>query len=306
MKNGTLAFILTLLLFATGTTAIAFTLAMDATRIPSRATSPTQTIPWFCVRIDAPSKTTTPPPQIGIRNNAIAPTKIIDINSGKITRVPPSAIKETTKLYKAKPDSITRTAPTPPKTTPESRTQTPGYVSGNTGGSARGGSGGGSTISKNDGGTPPSPGYYNTGSAGNSSNSGGTFSVTLPDGSVSPGMFNNDAIYKYVSTCPPGYIANIGPICYEILTKKLSGKLTSADISSPAYSLCMDIVKSGLWNSKATPELCSLYNKYSNECSASQGKVCMLEKFVTQSGIPSKEILSMIGDLEQNCWLTSN
>jgi hypothetical protein len=32
----------------------------------------------------------------------------------------------------------------------------------------------------------------------------------------------------------------------------------------------------------------------------------MLEKFVTESGIPTKEVLKMIDDLANNCWAASN
>jgi hypothetical protein len=308
MKNGALVFVLTLILFAAGTSAIAFTLAMDAAKIPTRVAPQAQNIPWFCVRLEPPTgsaQITPPPPPIGTRGKPVGPTISIDANPGKISRIRPIVIKESSKPVKAKPDLPKQTSPKPVDQKTNDRVQTPGYNSGNSGGTS-GSSGGGSMISKNDGGAPATPGYYNNGTSGTSNNADGTLSIILPNGSSSSGLFDNAAIYKYVSACPSGYIANLGPICVDILTKKLSGKLTAADYTSPAYSMCLDIMKPGVWNSKATPELCQQYYKYANQCSASQGKVCMLEKFVTESGIPTKEVLKMIDDLANNCWAASN
>jgi hypothetical protein len=303
MKKGTFVFVLTLILFATGTTTIAFTLAKDAARMPSSSRAPAPTIPWYCVRIEPPSgnaQINVPPP--GIRGKYAGPTISIDANPGKIVRVPAIAIPVAPKPVKAKPDFPKQTQPTPPTSNPGYNTQTPGYSSGNTGGTS-GSDNTGSSITKNNGGTPSAPGYYGNGSSGNPAGTIGTIYVELPNGSKGAVPFEDGAFSKYVSTCPPGYASNIAPICYEILSKKLSGKLTQTDISSPAYSLCVEIIKSSAWNSKATPELCATYKKYAEQCSSTKGVLCMLEQFVKDTGIPSKDVLKMLGDLNQNCWM---
>lgn len=307
MKKGTRVFLLTLVLFACGTSAIAFTLAKDASGPATGGRKAPVVIPWYCVKNTPPSGSVTiTVPPIGTIGTSVQPVPTIAIgnNPGRTRRAPPIVIKRKTVPQKiTKPDLSTP----PPRTPPPS--ETPGYSApGGTPGYYPSGSTrtpGGSTITKNGPGGIPSPsGYY--GSNGGGSGNGPGFDLKLGpnDNASDPGIWDSEEANKIMQSCPEGYHQEVDwSGCYQLLKKKLAGQITDHDMQSPLYALCSQVIKPAVWNTKITPELCTAYNKYSQECNASKGASCPLQSFIEEAGIPMSQLQKTLQDANKYCWI---
>lgn len=309
MKTGTHVFLLSLFLFASGTTAIAYGLAKDAAK-PTGRNPPPLSIPWYCVKYEPPTQNSDikiPPP--GIKGNSIQPipTITIDTNPGKNSRSAPVPVIDRGRPQKITPPSWV--VPPPKKTPP---TTTPGYTAPGTGTSGyysnggNPGTPGGSTITKNGGsnGVPGSAGYYANDGTDGVNRLGGGIKIGPTDDPSDTGIWNPAPWGKTVEMCPLGYYPkNLWEDCYQLLQKKLTGGLSEHDKQTPLFKVCSELIKPTAWNSEVNPAMCAAFKKYSQQCTSSKGASCPLQSFLDEAGIPIEKLQKTLKDANNYCWI---
>jgi len=301
MKTGTIAFVLSLVLFATGTTTVALTLAATpSTRTPRRA--PVRvTIPWYCVKSAPSSGSYKIQDQLGDNGKPVGPTISFKTNQGYEIQERPTIVVEQ-KMPKATPPFPKLGTETQNS---ESGDRNPGY---NPGTETRrqpskSGQGDTSMIAKNGGSSNGTPGYYNSTNP-NDPNSNNTFNTGgTSNSNDAPGIYSWNG-YELEFNCPQGYEAiDYYQQCFQLLQKKVAGKLTIHDTQSKLYAICPNLIKPAAWNTKISAEMCTAYQNYVYQCEQSKGQSCPLEDFIKSTKIPAKELMKTIGDLNQFCWL---
>lgn len=297
MKTGTVAFVLSLVLFATGTTTVAMTLAATPTRRPTAR----QVIPWYCVKSAPSSGSYDIKTRLGENGKPVGPTISFKATQGYEMQAPPTRVVEK-KIPKAIPPFPKSGTETPdsyggdrnpgynPST--ETRRQPP-----------KSGQGDSSMIAKNGGSSDATPGYYNSTNPSDP-NSNNTFNVGgSSDSNDAPGIYKWNG-YDLQYDCPKGYEAiDYYNDCFKLLQKKVAGKLTIHDTQSKLYEICPNIIKPAAWNTKISAEMCNAYQEYKYQCDQSKGSACPLEDFIKATKIPTKDLMKTIGDLNQFCWL---
>lgn len=274
MTKGTNIFIVTMVLFATGTSVIGYSLAKETSqRAPVQAsfTLIDSTAAWYCV-----------PQSMNIKAQAAEDSRsgyytagYFEPRGGDRGRTPgyqpavPGYTPPPSPGYQ--PD--TRRAPERAKPgytipTPGYQPVKPGYV-------------------------PPSPGYYTT--PGYEPPAKPPLSSTLLT-----------ANWTGTLKCPTGYkpyTQYVQQKCLTVLQNKLNGAALPAE-SKEQYYTCKGIFKPQVWDAKISQKICGAFYSYEKDCTAAQKKKkkCVaLSTYLTKAGVAKKNLSKTQSDAIYLC-----
>ncbi len=324
MKHSGHIFVLSLLMFATCSTAIAAALAKDSKgRAPSRQ-APVVSIPWFCIKNPVAEKRAANSPSNGPQIKPIAANdrglKVgqqvsVDPNAKKLVQPPTTAVGRvgapptTIKDTKEKPDKIPGTT-RPGYSTPGYGSQptpvytTPGYFAPGTGALP----GGKNTVVKDDGSVvlPTVPGYL----TGNT-DTGNTTHPTTGPGELTPDQMSTDWIdwkkftLSVPGPCPDGYDVNYSKMyldCKVLLVKKINKIALTADEQKKYADRCSSFIKSDVLSAAISTKVCAAYAAYTNACK-NVTPDCSTDKLFAAAGVPPNgaTMSKMMSDAKKYC-----